>query len=518
MPFTSPFPPVDIPDISIVTYLLGELSEDDAHRRAVVDLHAGVTLTYGELSSAVDHFAAAIAADTDNGETVALMGPNSARWVVAYLGALKAGVVVTPVTTLANASEVAKQLTASKAMKIYADPVVLEAARAGAEQAGLDAGAARDLDSVDLSPETATPFVDRVVAPVTQVATLPFSSGTTALPKGVSLTHRNLVANLCQLDEPLGIDHHSAVLGLLPFAHIYGMTVVVNLSLRRRATIVTMRSFDLDTLLDVIERERLTHLPVAPPVMVAIGKSPSLDGRDLSSVRLVLSGAAPLDATLAGAVATRLGCAVRQAYGMTEMSPVSHIAPLSVDNIAPASVGLTVANMTCKLVDPETGQERGLPQSGVSERGELWCKGPNVMLGYLDNPTATATTLDAEGYLHTGDIAVVDSQGAVTIVDRLKELIKYKGYQVAPAEIEGLLLEHPDIADVAVVGDPIGDGDEAPHAYVVVAPGAIIDEDTVLSYVQERVAPYKKVRAVSFIDAVPKSASGKILRRTLRKS
>ncbi|GAB92587.1 AMP-binding protein [Gordonia rhizosphera] len=516
MSFASPFRSVSIPDTGLVSHLLSGLTPDDLQRRALVDHDSGEVLTYGQLSRAVDNFAALITADARAGDVAALMGPNSARWVIAYLGYLKAGVTVTPLTTLATAEEVGKQISHSNAVVVFTDSATATAARAGAEIAGLTSDRVRLLDDIDLYPDAVTPIPDRVTDPQSHIAAIPYSSGTTGVPKGVLLSHRNLVANVAQLDEAIGVDENSTVVGILPFAHIYGMSVVVNLSLRKRATIVTMRRFDLERFLSAIEAWRGTHLPVAPPVMVALGKSPLVDVYDLSSVRLILSGAAPLDSALAETVERRFGCAVRQAYGMTEMSPVSHIAPLADTTIPAASVGFAVPNMSCKLVDPENDTEIQQPTTGTSSPGELWCSGPNVMVGYLDNAQATAGALDDEGYLHTGDIAVVDAAGHVTIVDRLKELIKYKGYQVAPAELEGILLEHRQIADTAVVGHPLGNGDEAPHAFVVRAPGSNLTIDAVLEHVQSRVAPYKMIRKVSFVEVIPKSASGKILRRELR--
>lgn len=511
MPFHSPFPSVDVPDIGVTDHVLGAVLPADENRCAVVD--GDTRLSYGQLNRAVDDFARRVADEFDTGDVIALIGPNSAQWVVAYLGSLAAGLVVTPLNALATGDEIAKQVTASRAVLMMFDNAVANTAFAGAKAAGLHDGVVRSLDNVVLETDTsASAFVSRRG----DLAVLPYSSGTTGAPKGVMLSHRNLVANLCQLDECLAVTTDSVVLGLLPFSHIYGMTVVLNLALRRRASIVIMRSFDVDSLLSLIETHRLTHLPVAPPVMVALAKSPNVSNMDVSSVQLVLSGAAPLDASLAQVVEGRLGCSVRQAYGMTEMSPVSHIAALGTPEVPARSVGLTVANMSCKLIDPVTGTEYETPTTGVSPAGELWCKGPNVMIGYFDNPVATAEALDDDGYLHTGDIATIDSKGFVAIVDRLKELIKYKGYQVAPAELEGLLLEHESILDAAVVGRSLGNGDEAPHAFIVRTPDADLTESAVIDYVQHNVAPYKKIRGVTFIDSIPKTASGKILRRDLR--
>jgi acyl-CoA synthetase (AMP-forming)/AMP-acid ligase II len=257
---------------------------------------------------------------------------------------------------------------------------------------------------------------------------------------------------------------------------------------------------------------------------VALAKHPLVDQFDLSALRTITSGAAPLDESLAQAVETRLrrgapaGVVVGQGYGMTELSPVSHSTPEAGHEPPGASgptpkgtVGYAIPNTECRLIDPATGED-----TAPGERGELWVRGPQVMKGYLNNPQATADTLDAEGWLHTGDVAVVDAEGRYTVVDRVKELIKYKGYQVAPAELEAVLLGHPEVADAAVIGVRDADGEELPKAFVVRAPGSSLAEDDVMAFVTGRVAPHKKVRLVEFIDAVPKSAAGKILRKDLK--
>jgi acyl-CoA synthetase (AMP-forming)/AMP-acid ligase II len=236
-----------------------------------------------------------------------------------------------------------------------------------------------------------------------------------------------------------------------------------------------------------------------------------------------MSGAAPLDQDLGHAVSERLGCQVVQGYGMSELSPVSHVTPFDggremIGSTAPLnSCGWTVPNAVSKIVDPETGAEIDPPASGLSETGELWFSGPNVMAGYLGNEQATRETIDDDGFLHTGDLARVDSTGCVYIVDRLKELIKYKGYQVPPAELEAVLLAHPQIADAAVIGvRDVDSGEEVPKAFVVKQSGAELTAAEVMEFVADQVAPYKKVRRVEFIDAIPKTASGKILRKDLR--
>jgi len=357
--------------------------------------------------------------------------------------------------------------------------------------------------------------------PATHVAVLPYSSGTTGRPKGVMLSHRNLVANVEQSRGLLDVGPEDRVLALLPFFHIYGLTVLLNLALRQRARLVTMPRFDLPEFLRIIQDHRCSYLFIAPPVAVALSKHPLVAEYDLGSVHTTLSGAAPLDGELGTRLAERLGCRVLQGYGMTEMSPVSHLIPREVHDglsVPVSSVGYTVPNMQCRLVDPATGEEIPVPAEGTSAPGHLLCRGPNVMLGYLNRPQDTADTLDADGFLRTGDIATVRADGVVTVVDRLKELIKYNGYQIAPAELEALLLTHPGIADSAVVGTLDAEGQEVPKAFVVRQPGAdgeALDVAGVMDFVAGRVAPFKKVRQVEFIEAVPKSASGKILRRML---
>jgi 4-coumarate--CoA ligase len=272
-----------------------------------------------------------------------------------------------------------------------------------------------------------------------------------------------------------------------------------------------MPRFDLAEFLRIIGEHRTTWLFIAPPIAVALAKHPAVGAADTSSVKVVFSGAAPLDGALASAVAARLDCVVRQGYGMTELSPVSHVIPVDRDDIPLDTVGLALPNTECRLVDPET-----LTEVVAGERGELWVRGPQVMTGYLGNEEATKATLVDDGWLRTGDIATVTPEGVFQIVDRLKELIKYKGYQVAPAVLEAILLQHPKVADAAVVGWHDDDGQEVPKAFVVPQPDTQLEAADVMAWVAERVAPHEKVRLVEFIDVIPKSTSGKILRKDLR--
>ena len=537
MSFASPFPEVDIPTASVYDYLFERISDAELDTVALIDAKSGRQTTYREMVARIDSFAGALAArGVGVGDVVGLLAPNSSAFAVSFHGILRAGATATTINALFTAKDIAKQLTDSKAKMLITVTPLLAQAKEGATLAGLSPdnlvvldGAGRDgtgdgaghPNAADLlASGTAAPQVN--FAPSSHLAALPYSSGTTGNPKGVMLTHRNLVANVAQIRPLHGMQPDDVVLAVLPFFHIYGMTVLLNAALHARARLVIMPSFDLGEFLGNIAEHKCTIAFIAPPVAVALAKHPLVDEHDLSSLNVVMSGAAPLDADLGHAVAKRLSCKVVQGYGMSELSPVSHITPFDGGRVnmheeAPlSSVGWTVSNAASKLVDPETGKEIEVPEEGLSQTGELWFKGPNVMAGYLNNETATKETIDDDGWLHTGDLAQVDHNGLVYIVDRLKELIKYKGYQVPPAELEAVLLSHPDIADAAVIGVRDEEGEEVPKAFVVKQEGAELTDAQVIEFVASNVAPYKKVRQVQFIDAIPKSASGKILRKDLR--
>jgi len=271
---------------------------------------------------------------------------------------------------------------------------------------------------------------------------------------------------------------------------------------------VTIPRFDLEQFLQVMQDYGVALAHLVPPIVLALAKHPIVDRYDLSKLKMIISAAAPLGEDVARACAERLGCPVLQGYGLTETSPATHVSPEVPEKIKPAAVGPCVPNTESKVVDISTGAELGPDQNG-----EIWVRGPQVMKGYLNNPEATAATIDAEGWLHTGDIGYADEDGYFYIVDRVKELIKYKGFQVAPAELEALLLSHPAIADAAVIPSPDEEAGEIPKAFVVLRGEVTADE--IMAFVAERVAPHKKIRRVEFVEQIPKSAAGKILRRVL---
>jgi acyl-CoA synthetase (AMP-forming)/AMP-acid ligase II len=531
--FASPFPDVEIPDLSVYDLLFGSISDEDLDRVALVDPTSGTETNYRQLIGQIDAAAGSLAArGVGVGDVVGVLLPNIPAFATVFHGILRAGGTATTINALFTAPEIAKQLTDSKAKMLVTISAMLEQAHTAAKQVGItddklivldwtgeaDTGHPNAIDL--LRPQLPAPQV--TFDPATHIAALPYSSGTTGNPKGVALSHRNLVANLAQIRPLQGQHPDDVVIAVLPFFHIYGMTVLLNGALYNRTRLVIMPRFDLVEFLENIQNHKVTGAYIAPPVAVALAKDPIVDNYDLSSLRTIVSGAAPLDDTLGTAVAERLDVQMLQGYGMSELSPVSHMMPTDAsafgqDQPPLASSGWPVPSTENKIVDPTTCAEITIPEEGLSEPGELWVKGPNVMLGYLGNDQATTETIDAEGYLHTGDLAQVDAAGCVYIVDRLKELIKYKGYQVPPAELEALLLSHPRIADTAVVGVIEEDtGEEIPKAFIVTRPGTELTAGEVIDFVAAQVAPHKKVRAVEFIDRIPKSAAGKILRKDLR--
>ncbi|ALV35077.1 4-coumarate--CoA ligase family protein [Streptomyces sp. CdTB01] len=518
--FRSEYADVAAVDLPIHDAVLGRAAEyGDAP--ALVDGTDGTTLSYDQLDRFHRRIAAALTeTGVRKGDVLALHSPNTIAFPTAFYAATRAGAAVTTVHPLATAEEFAKQLGDSAARWIVTVSPLLDTARRAAELAGgieeilVCDSAPGHRSLIDMLGSTAPePVVD--IDPAEDIAALPYSSGTTGIPKGVMLTHRQIATNLAQLESAMPAGPGDRILAVLPFFHIYGLTALMNAPLRLGATVVVLPRFELDTFLAAIQNHRITGLYVAPPIVLALAKHPLVEQYDLSSLTHITSAAAPLDASLAEACSRRLGLPpVGQAYGMTELSPGTHVVPLdAMRDAPPGTVGKLIAGTEMRIVSLDDPDK----DLGVGEPGEILIRGPQVMKGYLGHPDATAAMIDPDGWLHTGDVGHVDADGWLFVVDRVKELIKYKGFQVAPAELEALLLTHPGIADAAVIGSYNDEHNEVPHAYVVRQPAAAdLSEGEVMMYVAERVAPYKRVRQVTFIDAVPRAASGKILRRELR--
>ncbi|MFC9343481.1 AMP-binding protein [Streptomyces sp. NPDC057020] len=493
---------------------------------ALIDGAGELTLTYGQVDAFHRRVAAGLAeAGVRKGDVLALHSPNTVLFPVAFYAATRAGASVTTVHPLATPEEFAKQLRDSAARWIVTVSPLLPAARAAAELAG----GVREIFVCDQPPQgpegegvrslqaflgSTGPVPETDVDPDEDIAALPYSSGTTGVPKGVMLTHASIATNLAQLEPVIPMGPGDRILAILPFFHIYGLTALMNAPLRQGATVVVLPRFELDTFLGAIQKHRINGLYVAPPIVLALAKHPAVADYDLSSLEYIVSAAAPLDAALAQACSARLGLPpVLQAYGMTELSPGTHVVPLTAQDPPPGTVGKLLPSTEMRILSLDDPSKDAAP----GEEGEVAIRGPQVMKGYLGRPDATAAMIDADGWVHTGDIGRVDDDGWLYVVDRVKELIKYKGFQVAPAELEALLLTHEGVADAAVIGVTDADGTEIPKAYVVrqaAAPGLTAED--VMAHVAARVSPYKKVRDVEFIEAVPRAASGKILRRELR--
>ena len=510
MVFKSPYPEVEVPDSLLGPFVL-QHAERLAGEPALVDGGSGRALSYAEFTGALKALAGGLRSrGFGKGDVLALMAPNIPEYAVAFHGAAWAGGAVTTINPTYTAGEVRHQLKDSGARFLVTVTMFLSIAQDAAEGTGVEAIFTIDpSDAANITELMGEPLTEQVAVDNNDVVALPYSSGTTGLSKGVMLTHRNLIANLIQTAEMLPISEGETVLAFLPFFHIYGMQVLMNGALCQGGKVVTMPRFDLEQFLSLCQEHKVERAFVAPPIVLALAKHPLVEQYNLSALKSVFSGAAPLGAELAQEAGARLGCEVVQGYGMTELSPVSHATPEG--QFKPGTIGVLVPSTESRIVDPETGNDLG-----QDEDGEIWVRGPQVMPGYLNNETATANTIDADGWLHTGDVGHIDADGHFTIVDRLKELIKYKGFQVPPAELEALLVTHPAVADAAVIGIADDEAGELPKAFITLREGAEASAEDIQQFVADKVATYKQIRLLEFIPEIPKSASGKILRRLLR--
>eukprot|EP00118_Oscarella_pearsei_P021137 m.235533 g.235533 ORF g.235533 m.235533 type:complete len:578 (+) comp40127_c3_seq4:96-1829(+) len=522
----SPLPDVQIPEVPIHDFVFRRFDEF-GDRTAIVDGSTGQSYTFVQLKEAVNRFAFALTRrDFTSGDTVCLFFANRPDYAVAYFGTTKAGGKVSTANPTYTPRELAYQLRNSDSKFVVTSPDLVDVVK----EAAAEVGGVQEIFVVDaLSPvpsgctglsellkvDSTCTFQQPKISVKKDVATLPYSSGTTGLSKGVMLSHYNLVANICQLTSDRRIlkvaDDDRVCLALMPFYHIYGMVVILARGLEQGTTLVTLPKFEPELFLKTLQDYKVTTAPIVPPLALFLAKHPDVDNYDLSNILDLMSGAAPLSGDITTTICNRLGTkCVRQAYGLTETSPVTHVN--FRDNVRPGSVGYCLNNTECKIINPETKVSLG-----PNEEGEVCIRGPQVMLGYLKNPKATAEMIDGEGWLHSGDLGYYDEDHFFFITDRLKELIKVKGFQVPPAELEALLLTNPDITDAAVIGVPDERVGEVPKAFVVRRSGSSLNEMDVHDFVNKSVAPVKQLAGgIKFVESVPKSPSGKILRRLLR--
>ena len=508
----SRFAPVALTGLTITERLFQGLEHrpDDP---VLIDGPTGRSLTAGQLMDGIRRLAGGLAArGMGAGTVIAVLAPNMPEYVVAFHGPLYAGCTVTTLNPSYTATEVRHQLTNSGATLLITVQPFLAVARDGAAGTGVtEIVVIGEGDAPPLASLMGDPMHAQMPVDVERdTAVLPYSSGTTGLPKGVMLTHRNLVVNVDQSLAVKDILQGEWTVGFLPFFHIYGQTVLMNMHLAAGAGVVTMPRFDLELFLRLCSEYRTRIIYCAPPVVVALAKHPMVDQFDLTAVKRLFSGAAPLSGELADAVGRRMNVQAVQGYGMTEMSPISHTTPAGESRSG--SIGPLVPNTEARLVDPVTGAD-----VGTGEEGELWVRGPQVMKGYHGNPAATASTVTDDGWLKTGDLAVADADGYFFIRDRLKELIKVSGFQVAPAEVEAALLAHAGVADCAVTSRPDDSVGEVPVAFVV-RKSPEVTEAEIMAHLAGQLASYKLPRAITWVETIPKSPSGKILRRLLRQA
>ncbi|KAI8318164.1 4-coumarate-CoA ligase 2 [Martensiomyces pterosporus] len=536
MLFKSLCPGIDVPSLDLPTFLF-EYAESKScfgTNPGLLALADGTqSLAYGELKDMATAFASGLVNNLalQRGDVVAVALPNTIYYPVVTLGAQMAGCVPTTANPAYVARELAHQLELTEAKAVVTTsesvPVVLEALGLAKISLPRNRVLTIDGDADNFQAILSKKPFSRVLLTTPDEAAntrafIVFSSGTSGLPKGVQLSHRNLVCNILQnmahdegdpvISQANSATANQAYMACLPYFHIYALTLVLHVSIAKGHTQVVMPKFDLKRFCELSQQYKASVAHLVPPIILQLAKDPIVANYDLSNFVYINSGAAPLTREIQAEVQKRIKCPIVQAYGLSEAAPVTHRSPIGATPVG--SVGCLLPSMECKILDEE-GKE-----CGTNQTGEICVRGPNVMLGYLKNPRATAEAIDSEGFLHTGDIGRVDKDGFYFVSDRKKELIKYKGFQIAPAELEGLLVDHPAVLDAAVI--PVYDSEQAtevPKAFLVIQPEMNKSGTTeaIHAWMEARVVYYKRLRGgIEIVDAIPKSASGKILRRILK--
>ncbi|RPB24873.1 acetyl-CoA synthetase-like protein [Terfezia boudieri ATCC MYA-4762] len=536
MPHASPYPPIDIPNKDLYSFLHDRKDRPfpDNHP-AFICANTKCTITIGQARDQSQRFGVGLKSlwEWRKGDVMAIFSTNHIEYAIVCWGVHWAGGVLTTANPSYTVDEFTSQLKDSGTRAICTIPAMYFTVLKAATNAGIpkeriiflgekpaEGWPDRGQSWKDIfDPSTTAPWRKTKINAEKDAAFFVYSSGTTGNPKGVMLSHKNIVSNILQVyhaDSKGNLTwEKDKILAVLPFFHVYGLTILIHLSFYAGNPVIVMERFDIENFCKVIQEEKPTYTYIAPPIVLLLAKHPSVAKYDLSSMRMLNCGAAPLREEISEAVYARIKIPVKQAYGMSELSPATHMQRWEDWRVTAGSVGKLLPNMLAKYMS-EDGTELEAGQTG-----ELWLKGPNVMLGYLNNPTATAASITPDGYYKTGDVGHVDIQGNFYITDRIKELIKYNGFQVAPAELEGILSAHPKVDDCAVLGMFMPELEtEVPRAFVVLGNGMQRGkemEEELLKYMEGKVAKHKWIRGgIRFVEAIPKSQSGKILRNVLK--